>query len=173
MNKYIKFMAFAMIAVFSLAFVSCGDDDDDEPTSASGSQIEINGVKHYVGGAGIYFIGAFTTYTSTSGIGICAINMHVNDGRTDNSYTFMYRTDHEPKVGDELSQMDDFTVTPCNFYDEYENVTLAYSSGTAKITAINTSVDDGSVTIKFDHLKMVSGSKSITYNGTAVIPFNF
>lgn len=119
-----------------------------------------------MGGAGIYFMGAYTS-------GLCAINMHVNDGRTDNSYTFMYRTDHEPKVGDELSQMDDFTVTPCNFYDEYENVTLAYSSGTAKITAINTSVDDGSVTIKFDHLKMVSGSKSITYNGTAVIPFNF
>ena len=29
MNKYIKFMAFAMMAVFSLAFVSCGDDDED------------------------------------------------------------------------------------------------------------------------------------------------
>ena len=165
MNKYIKFLAFAMMAVFSLAFVSCGDDDEDEP-SASGSQIEINGVKHYVGGEGIYFIGAYTS-------GVCDINMHVNDGRTDNSYTFMYRTDHAPKVGDELSQMDDFTVTPYNFYDEYEEVELAYSSGTAKITAINTSVDDGSITIKFDHLKMVSGSKSITYNGTAVIPFNF
>lgn len=166
MSKYIKFMAFAMMAVFSLAFVSCGDDDDDEPTPASGSQLEINGVKHYVGGEGIYFIGAYTS-------GVCAINMHVNDGRTDNAYTFMYRTDHAPKVGDELSQMDEFTVTPYNFYDDYEGVELAYSSGKAKVTAINTSVDDGSVTIKFDNLKMASGSLSLTFNGTAVIPFNF
>ena len=29
MKKSFKFMAFAMIAVFSLAFVSCSDDDDD------------------------------------------------------------------------------------------------------------------------------------------------
>lgn len=37
MRKYMSFMAFAMMAVFSLAFVSCGDDDDDdvdiEPTA--------------------------------------------------------------------------------------------------------------------------------------------
>ena len=30
MDLYMKFMAFAMMAVFSLAFVSCRDDDDDE-----------------------------------------------------------------------------------------------------------------------------------------------
>ena len=165
MSKYIKFMAFAMMAVFSLVFVSCSDDDDDEP-SASGSQIEINGVKHYVGGEGAYFLGAWVS-------DVCAINMHVNDGRPDNAYLFMYRTNHAPKVGDDLSQMDEFTVTPYNFYDKYEEVELTFSSGSAKITAINTSVDDGSVTIKFDNLKMVSGSLSLTFNGTAVIPFNF
>ena len=38
MNKYIKYMAFAMMAVFSLAFLSCGDDDDDEPANGSGTQ---------------------------------------------------------------------------------------------------------------------------------------
>lgn len=35
MSKYIKFMAFAMMAVFSLAFVSCGDDDEDSSNSTS------------------------------------------------------------------------------------------------------------------------------------------
>jgi len=30
MKKYFSFIAFAMMAVFSLAFVSCGDDDDDD-----------------------------------------------------------------------------------------------------------------------------------------------
>ena len=36
MRKYMSFMAFAMMAVFSLAFASCGDDHDDvdiEPTA--------------------------------------------------------------------------------------------------------------------------------------------
>ena len=32
MKKYLSFMAFAMMAVFSLAFVSCGDEDEDEIT---------------------------------------------------------------------------------------------------------------------------------------------
>ena len=33
MKKYIKFMAFAMMAVFSFAFVSCDDDEDDGPST--------------------------------------------------------------------------------------------------------------------------------------------
>ena len=35
MKKYLSFMAFAMVAVFSLAFVSCGDDDEDEDEPSS------------------------------------------------------------------------------------------------------------------------------------------
>ena len=38
MKKYLKFMAFAMVAVFSLAFVSCGDDDDE---STSGNSVYV------------------------------------------------------------------------------------------------------------------------------------
>ena len=30
MKKYLSFIAFAMMAVFSLSLVSCGDDDDEE-----------------------------------------------------------------------------------------------------------------------------------------------
>ena len=30
MKKYLSLMAFAMMAVFSLAFVSCGDDDEED-----------------------------------------------------------------------------------------------------------------------------------------------
>lgn len=33
MKKYLSFMAFAMMAVFSLAFVSCDDDDEDDISS--------------------------------------------------------------------------------------------------------------------------------------------
>lgn len=43
MNKYMKFMTFAMMAVFSLAFVSCRDDDDDELGIFKYGIINING----------------------------------------------------------------------------------------------------------------------------------
>ena len=41
MNKYIKFMAFAMMAVFSLAFVSCGDDDDEPDVDIKNGKVSV------------------------------------------------------------------------------------------------------------------------------------
>lgn len=35
MKKFLSFMAFAMIAVFSLAFASCSDDDEENNSSSS------------------------------------------------------------------------------------------------------------------------------------------
>ena len=39
MKKYMSFMAFAMLAVFSLAFVSCGDDDDEDENTTEATII--------------------------------------------------------------------------------------------------------------------------------------
>ena len=39
MKKYMIFMAFAMLAVFSLAFVSCGDDDDEDEITAEATVV--------------------------------------------------------------------------------------------------------------------------------------
>lgn len=39
MKKYMSFMAFAMLAVFSLAFVSCGDDDDEDEITAEATVV--------------------------------------------------------------------------------------------------------------------------------------
>lgn len=41
MNKYVKFMAFAMMAVFNIAFVSCGDDDDDPDVDIKNGKISV------------------------------------------------------------------------------------------------------------------------------------
>lgn len=41
MNKYIKFMAFAMMAVFSLAFASCGDDDEDNNVDIKNGKVSV------------------------------------------------------------------------------------------------------------------------------------
>ncbi len=55
MKKYLSLIAFAVMAVFSLAFVSCGDDDDDELNNggnASKSEqfsFTINGKNYYYG----------------------------------------------------------------------------------------------------------------------------
>lgn len=50
MRKYLSFMAFAMIAVFCLAFVSCSSDDDEDggdngSTPSSSATLKINGVE--------------------------------------------------------------------------------------------------------------------------------
>lgn len=39
MKKFLSFMAFAMLAVFSLAFVSCSDDDDENENTGSTSEL--------------------------------------------------------------------------------------------------------------------------------------
>lgn len=52
MKKYLSLIAFAVMAVFSLTFVSCGDDDEDEPTNSSVDESELlvtmNGQRLYV-----------------------------------------------------------------------------------------------------------------------------
>lgn len=49
MKKYLSFIAFAMMAVFSLAFVSCGDDDDDEPSNSNSDFVGTWEVKWWEG----------------------------------------------------------------------------------------------------------------------------
>lgn len=40
MKKYLSFMAFALMAVFSLTLASCGDDDEEELQNGSNSEID-------------------------------------------------------------------------------------------------------------------------------------
>ena len=50
MKKYLKFMAFAMVAICSLAFISCGDDDDELSPSSGGKgqyTFKANGKTYY------------------------------------------------------------------------------------------------------------------------------
>lgn len=54
MTKFLRFMAFAMVAIFSLSLSSCGDDDDDEPKNGGNTDkgqytFTINGKTYYYG----------------------------------------------------------------------------------------------------------------------------
>ena len=60
MNKYIKFMAFAMMAVFSLAFVSCGDDDEDNDIDIKNGKVSVA----YAGAATEYYSVVQATFES-------------------------------------------------------------------------------------------------------------
>ena len=169
MKKYIKFMAFAIAAVFSLAIISCGNDDNDE-TPIEGNQIEINGIKYSVLEYYVMGIGAwFETY---KGVGNTILFMHIPIGSAYGSYVFTCKSPHSPQVGDDLSKMEDFEVTR-DFYVEskVEMEDYSYSSGSAKV--VSTDKDKSRITIQFRNLKMVYDSYSYTFNGTVYLPFDF
>ena len=107
MKNYLSFIAFAMMAVFSLSFTACSSDDDDNSSSES-NQIEINGTKYSVSEDGLMgdWIEAY------EGIGITTFYIHVPiSGNIFGSYIFTCTSSHSPKVGDDFSTMEDFEVT--------------------------------------------------------------
>lgn len=175
MSKYIKFMAFAMMAVFSLAFVSCGDDDDDEP-SATGSQLVINGKSYNISfnQSGVMWNEAplnSVVQFSTGKDGIMS-----SDGKI---FTFGFPACEndkyiEPKVGLDISKLkyeiSEIGETISKFTLEDDNdVECDYISGSLVITEINKSQE--SITLKFNDLKMGNGGTSYTFNGTVKLPF--
>ncbi len=173
MNKYIKFMAFAMMAVFSLAFVSCGDDDD-EP-SASGSQLVINGKSYNISfdnQTGVMWNAA--PFNSVIQFGTGKYGALSSDG---NLYTFGFpafdeEKDIEPTVGLDLSKLEYRLIgeVVSNFTLFVDNdVECSYVSGSVVIAEINKSQE--SITLKFNDLKMAKGGTSYTFSGTVKLPF--
>lgn len=175
MSKHIKFMALAMMAVFSLAFVSCSDDDDDEP-SATGSQLVINGKSYNISfnQTGVMWNEAplnSIVQFSTGKDGIMS-----SDGKI---FTFgfpAFDNDKyiEPKVGLDISKLkyeiSEIGETIAEFTLEDDNeVECNYISGSLIITELNQS--QGSITLKFNDLKMGNGETSYTFNGTIKLPF--
>lgn len=171
MKKFLSYMAFAMLAVCSLAFVSCGDDDDDDATPQSGgSKIEINGVKYKVGGL-VEAIGSWVRHPLGDEYSFCLLVMTLDNGDPNNQYAFTYYTPTMPKAGDVISSESNFTVTPYDVNSQINNKDFEYNSGSAKIVATNKK--EWEITVQFNNLNMVYGSHSLTFNGTVVLPFNF
>lgn len=176
MKKYLSLFAFAMVAVFSLAFVSCGDDDEDDDyePSVKGSQLVINGKTYNV--SYDYQVGVMWLEPPLgSVIQFCT----GKDGMVncDKIYTFGFvawdgEKSIEPRVGLDISKIEfslngellwNFTLT-----DDDDNE-CDYVSGSLVIVAIDKSQE--SMILKFNDLKMSNGRISYTFNGTIKLPF--
>lgn len=168
MKKYLSLMAFAMIAVFGLAFVSCDDDDE---MSISNGEIEINGVK-YKTTTEITMEGSWNEDGDNEGSFTVAVLNNVG-GTEDVWYeTFYFESDKMPKEGDDFAQM---SLTQSPMDDLYESIfdDFSYVSGSAKVKSVNKS--KGLMTISFNNLKTKNkkGTFTYTFNGTVSVSFNF
>lgn len=108
MNKYIKFIAFALMAVFSLAFVSCGDDDDDPDVDIKNGKVSVA----YAGAITETYSVTQATFTHLYQRVVGTTKIDSSDGVTfdvtfsddDGSYTYwQFQTQDEIKKGANLS----------------------------------------------------------------------
>lgn len=178
MKKYLSLFAFAMVAVFSLAFVSCGDDDEDDDyePSVKGSQLVINGKTYNVP-----FNNQIGVIWSTPPVGSVIQFCTDKNGKLnyDDIYTFGFPAGDgenywEPKIGMDISKLEwcfmgdiihSFTLTDNDDRD------CDYISGSLIIVEINKSQE--SITLKFNDLKMGNGKVSYTFNGKIKLPLDF
>lgn len=172
-------MAFAMVAVFSLAFVSCGDDDEDDNPSTSGYKIEINGKLYEINPN--QFFGVVWNKIPVG----CVIqfdtgkNMYSDDGEV---YTFGFvacdqeNNYDEPKVGMDITKLgrrimtDDEDIWGKLSLTDDDDIECDYISGSLIVTEIDKKKE--TITLKFSNLKMGKGKTSYTFNGTLKLPFD-
>ena len=168
MKKYLNFMALAMLAVFSLTFVSCSSDDDSD-SSLGKKKIEINGKTYSI--FDFQFMGVWLDLSDPN-YNTMIFEIPVMNGDRVENHVFDCQTATMPVVGDDLADVGELTVDIGNVANSDVNDQIfTYSSGSAKI--VSTNKKDDEIVVQFNHLKMVYKSYSYTYNGTVAIPFNF
>lgn len=171
MKKCLSFMAFAIMAVFSLAFVSCSNDDDDNDNNvSSGKTIEING-KNYEINPYMEWEGGWNEEGDNKGqFVVSVLSDPVHNTQDVWAYFFEYTAAGLPKEGDDFAKMS-LTLNPMD--DNAGNVweDLTYNSGSAQV--IKTNKDKDYITVKFDKLTMSGGGYNYVFDGTVDIVYNF
>lgn len=162
LKKYLYLVMVALFAALPFALTSCGDDDDEG--SSSSNYIQINGQSYEIDPY-ITMEGYFDT---DDGEGTFTVSVFEQVGSTKDCiyYMFTYTDTKQPAVGDDFSKKSlklESLDTPIKY--------LSYKSGTAKVVAIDKK--KGTITIKFDNLKMADSDEAYTFNGTAAVDFNF
>lgn len=169
MNKYMKFMAFAMMAVFSLAFVSCRDDDDDELGIFKYGIINING-KDYA----CYGYDMIATDESSWRDGTLSIWIPLGEladaKKGEFDYDYLIGIDcfggNKPSVGTNLADYPEIYVSI--MLDESSGTD--YESGSAVVKSVK---DDDYITIEFKNFKCgESSAQSFTVNGTVKLLYD-
>lgn len=169
MKKYLRFMAFAMMTVLSLAFISCSSDDDDDSTSFKFGQINING-KDYA----CYGYGMPITYISSWEDGTLSISLPLGEladakkGEYDYDYMIGIECNggNKPSAGTDLADYSEIDITIIL----NDGGSAVYESGSAVVKSIK---DDDCITIEFKNFKCkTSSSQSYTFNGTVKLDYD-
>ena len=169
MKKYLSFMAFAMVAVFSLTFISCGDDDEDGAESFKFGQINING-KDYA----CYGYGMPITYSSSWENRTLSILLPLGElaDAKKGEYDYDYMVSIECDGGNKAT-------TGTNLAD-YSNISImitlngggyaVYESGSAVVKSVS---DDDHITVEFKNFKCkASSTSSYTLNGSVKLDYD-
>lgn len=166
MKKYLSLMTIIVMSVFSLTFVSCGDDD--EPVGFKYGQINING-KDYA----CYGYGMPITYSSSWDDGTLTIMLPLGEladakkGEYDYDYMIMIDCSggHKPSVGTNLAEYPEINATIMINDMEY----AVYNSGSAIVKSVS---DENYITIEFKNFKCKTSSTSYTFNGTVKLDYD-
>lgn len=178
MNKYIGFIVFAIISVFSFSLISCGGDDDDVfEQEESKSQLVINGKLYNISfeQTGVLWLDIPANSVIQFGTGKDGILSA--EGKI---YTFGFPAwDGEkyidPKVGLDISKLR-YEITEIGALissltlGDDDDIKCDYVSGSLIITEINKSQEY--MVLRFNDLKMSNGRISYTFSGTLKLPFH-
>ncbi len=180
MKKYLNFMTFVMLAVFSFALASCGgdDDDDDYEPSSKESQLVINGKKY-----DISFIQPGVIWSEIPAGSVILFSTGKKGMLSDDGEIFTFgfgawdqeKAYDEPRVGMDITKFGR-DVPGADLYDwgklsltDDNDIECDYVSGSLFITGIDKKEE--SMTLTFNNLKMANGRTSYTFNGTIKLPF--
>ncbi len=162
MKKHFNLMAFALLAVFSLAFISCSKDNDNGEINFKQDYdiLQINGEKY-----ACYGYRCFITYSSDWDLSTHSGTIRLPCGKLSDAkkgeydYDFWYSIylegNQDLKKG---SKLENFSPVFEGDYDMGD-----YISGSATITDKK---DDVYITVRFDSFKFSDGSQSYTLDGT-------
>lgn len=161
-------MAFAMMAIFSLTFTSCGDDKD-EPGSFKFDQININGKDYACYGYDmpITYISSWVDDELYITIPFGELSDAMNE---EYDYDYMINIEckggNKPKAGTNLA---DYPEIDCSIiFNGWEFAD--YKSGDAIVKSIK---DNDHITIEFKNFKCkVSSTESYTLNGTVKLCYD-
>ena len=163
MNKYIKFIAFAMMAVFSFTFFSCGDDDDDPDVDIKNSKVSVA----YAGALTKNYSVTQATFThlyqsiegTTKIDSFDGVTFDVTFSDDDDSYTYwQFQTQNEIKKGANLS------IDGVFFGDDAARHT-DNTEGDAIVKAASSNI----ITLSFKNFKF---ERYISFNKTQFITIN-
>lgn len=153
-----------MLSVFNLAFVSCGDNDDDSNSKQLYDVLQVNGENY-----ACYGYRCYITYTSDWDLSTHSGTINLPCGKLadaqkgeydyDYSYSIDLSGSHDLKKGIKL---EDFSPELTAVDDYYVGGGLAYISGSAAITDKK---DDTYIFVQFENLKFSNGTVSYTLNG--------